>query len=218
MFKKCKKPSVLAGLNGKSNPHVYASDIIASEEGTSFTLHVGENSCECTTSLLGKHNVSNICLAVAVADILGLTLSEISSAITRLQPIKHRLELIKANGLYILDDSYNANPEGIKCALEVLKNFKGNKYVVTPGIVELGFLENEKNVEFGKLLSKIANGVILVGRARALKIREGLLSKGYKTENIYMVASLEEAKKKLAELTKEGDVVLFANDLPDKYN
>ena len=217
MFKKCKKPCVLAGLNTKTNPHVYATDIVASEKGTSFTLHVGENSCECTTLLLGKHNVSNICLAVAVADILGLTLAEISSAISRIQPIKHRLELIKSNGLYILDDSYNANPEGIKCALDVLNTFKGNKYVVTPGIVELGFLENEKNVEFGKLLSKIANGVILVGRARALKIREGLLESGYKTDDIYMVASLDEAKNKISEIAKEGDVVLFANDLQDKY-
>ena len=217
MFRKCKKPCVLAGLNVKSKPHVYASDIITSENGTSFTLHVGENLCECTTMLLGKHNVSNICLAVAVADMLGLTISEMSSAISRLEPIKHRLELIKSNGLYILDDSYNANPEGIKCALDVLKTFKGNKYVVTPGIVELGFMENEKNFEFGKLLSKIANGVILVGRARALKIREGLLSNGYKPEHIYMVSSLEEAKKKITEIAKEGDAVLFENDLPDKY-
>lgn len=217
MFKKCKKPSVLAGLNVKSNPHVYASDIKVSENGTTFTLHIGENSASCSTLLLGKHNVSNICLAVAVADMLGLTISEISSAISRIQPVKHRLELIKSNGLYILDDSYNANPEGVKGALDVLKTFKGNKYVVTPGIVELGFMENEKNIEFGKLLSKIANGVILVGRARALKIREGLLESGYNADNIYMVASLEEAKNKISEIAKEGDAVLFENDLPDKY-
>ncbi len=217
MFKKCKKPSILAGLNVKSNPRVYAKDIVTSETGTTFTLYIGENYCQCSTTLLGKHSVSNICLAVAVADMLGLTISEISSAISRLQPIKHRLELIKSNGLYILDDSYNANPEGVKSALDVLKTFKGNKYVVTPGIVELGFLENEKNLEFGKLLSKVANGVILVGRARALKIREGLLEKGFSVDNIYMVSTLEEAKKKISEIAKEGDAVLFENDLPDKY-
>ena len=217
MFKKCKKPSVLAGVNTKSKPHVYATDIVVSENGTAFTLHIGENTASCSTMLLGKHNVSNICLAVAVADTLGITISEISSAISRIQPIKHRLELIKSNGLYVLDDSYNANPEGVKSAIDVLKTFKGNKYVVTPGIVELGFLENEKNLEFGKLLSKVATGVILVGRARALKIREGLLESGFNADNIYMVSSLDEAKNMISEIAKEGDVVLFENDLPDKY-
>ncbi len=217
MFKTCKIPCVLAGIDLKRKPRVYATGIVTSDMGTSFNLHIGENQVECTTSLLGKHNVSNICLAVAVADMLGLNLGEISSAISRLNPIKHRLELIKSGGLTILDDSYNANPEGIKCALEVLKEFKGNKYVVTPGIVELGFMENEKNLEFGKLLSKIADGVILVGRARALKIREGLLLEGYPTDKIYMVSDLNEAKAKISEIAKPNDVVLFENDLPDKY-
>ena len=217
MYKTCKIPSVLAGVNVKKKPSVYATDIVTSENGTTFNLHIGETVVECVTSLLGKHNVSNICLASAVADILGLSAGEISSAISRLTPIKHRLELIKSNGLTILDDSYNANPEGIKCALEVLKEFKGNKYVVTPGIVELGFMENEKNLEFGKLLSKVASGVILVGRARTLKIREGLLLNNYPTDKIYMVKDLEEAKAKVSELASIGDVVLFENDLPDKY-
>ncbi len=217
MFKKCKMPCVLAGVSLKSKPHVYATDIETNALGTSFTLHVGDAEAECQTALLGKHNVSNICLAVAVADMLGLSLAEISSAISRIEPIKHRLELIKANGLTILDDSYNANPEGIKCALEVLKSFEGKKFVVTPGIVELGFLENEKNLEFGKLLAKVCDGVILVGRARALKIREGLLLKKYPSEKIYMVNSLDEAKAKISEIATMGDVVLFENDLPDKY-
>ena len=217
MYKTCKIPCVLAGINLKKKPRVFATDIVTSDMGTSFNLHIGENMVECTTALLGKHNVSNICLAVAVADMLGLTLAEISSGISRISPIKHRLELITSNGLTILDDSYNANPEGIKCALEVLKEFKGNKYVVTPGIVELGFMENERNLEFGKLLSKVASSVILVGRARTLKIREGLLLEGYPTDKIYMVKDLEEAKLKISELAVNGDVVLFENDLPDKY-
>ncbi len=218
MYKKCKMPSVLAGLNLKKKPHVYATDIKTSTIGTSFTLHVGEESTTCTTCLLGKHNVSNICLAVSVADMLGLSIGEISSAISRIQPIKHRLELIKtSSGIIVLDDSYNANPEGVKCALEVLKEFSGNKIVITPGMVELGILENEINYEYGKLLSKVANQVILVGRARALKVREGLLASKYGADRIHMVNSLDEAKEKVRALANSGDVVLFENDLPDKY-
>ena len=218
MKKECKVFSVLAGISKGGNPKVYADDIVCDENGTTFTLHIKKESVKCQTALMGKHNVSNICLAVAVADMLGLTMAEISSGISRIKPIKHRLELIKSpNGINILDDSYNANPEGFKCALEVLNGFQNKKYVVTPGIVELGFQENEINFNIGTQLSKVADGVILVGRARALRIREGLLSCGYPTEKIKMVSNLEGAKEELKSILKDGDVVLFANDLPDKY-
>ncbi len=218
MHKKCKLKSKIAGIEVDKKPYVYATDIKTCESGTSFVLHVGKKSTETSTSLLGKHNVSNICLAVAVADSLGMQIDEIAKAIPRIKPIKHRLELIKTEkGVFILDDSYNANPEGVRSALDVLKDFKGKKYVVTPGIVELGFLESQKNYEFGVEISKVADTVILIGRARALRIREGLLASGVDKNNIIMVSTLDEARSELVKELKEGDVVLFENDLPDKY-
>ncbi len=219
MSENCTFPFRLAGVDKSSNPYVYASDIKMGTFGTEFTLNVGSESIKVTTELLGKHNVTNICIAVAVADYLGVTLPEIAMGISSLKSIPHRLELVKTdNGIITLDDSYNANPEGVKTALETLKFFEGKKYVVTPGIVELGFAEAEKNFSFGVMMSKICDGVILVGRARTLKIREGLISEGYPTDKIIMVGSLEEAKTEIANRLQPNDVVLFENDLPDKYN
>ena len=68
------------------------------------------------------------------------------------------------------------------------------------------------------MLSKVCDGVILIGRARTLKIREGLISEGYPTDKIIMVPTLEDAKKEIASRLQPNDVVLFENDLPDKYN
>lgn len=219
MSGKCNFPYRLAGIDKASKPYVFASDINMSAEGSSFVLNIGKEKIEVKTELLGKHNISNICLAVAVADYLGLTTSQIAMGISNLKAVKHRLELIKTdNGIITIDDSYNANPEGVKKAIETLSYFEGKKYVVTPGIVELGFAEDKKNFEFGSIMAKVCDGVILIGRARTLKIREGLLSEGYPTEKIIMVNSLEEAKKQLASRLNSGDVVLFENDLPDKYN
>ena len=218
MSKKCTLPYHLAGLNKKLKPYVYASDIKMSAEGSAFTLNVGKETIQVKTELLGKHNITNVCLAVAVADYLGLTISEIAMGISNLKSVKHRLELIKTdNGIITIDDSYNANPEGVKRAVETLSYFEGKKYVVTPGIVELGFAESEKNFEFGVIMSKVCDGVILIGRARTLKIREGLLSEGFSPEKIIMVNSLEDAKKYISSNLTSGDVVLFENDLPDKY-
>lgn len=218
MYKNCKLEKVLAGVEKNAKSTVYATDIVTGKNGTKFTLHVGDKLIETSTCLIGKHNVSNICLAVAIANYLGLTESEIALGISKIQPIKHRLEIFTSdNGVTIIDDSYNANVEGIKCALEVLKTIEGKKYIVTPGLVELGFLEGEENYKLGVEISKVADVAILVGRARALRMREGLLSQGISEDRIIMVKNLQEAKEKLKKLLNSGDVVLFENDLPDKY-
>lgn len=218
MYSKCGKEKYLAGVCN-DNSLVYAEDIKITEKGTYFTIVSGGEKSAVHTKLLGRHNVSNICLAAAVAKLCGLSLGEIAAATERLNPVKHRMELIEGeNGVLTIDDSYNSNPEGSKTAVQTLSAFGGRKFVVTPGIVELGFAENEINFKLGAMLAKVADYVILVGRGRTLKIREGLIYEGFKTENVIMVKSLGEAKEELKKRVVSGDVVLFENDLPDKYN
>ena len=219
MFKKCKLEKVLAGVDKNKLSTVYATDIVSTANGSKFTLHIGDKAFDASTCLLGKHNVSNICLAVAVANSLGLTEEEILLGISNIKPVKHRLEVFtNDNGVTIIDDSYNSNVEGIKCALDALNLFEGKKYIVTPGLVELGLLEGEENFKLGVEISKVADVAVLVGRARALRIREGLISQGVSEDKIIMAKDLSEAKEHLKNLLKSGDVVLFENDLPDKYN
>ena len=219
MYNDCTFDKRLAGTNLKVKPYVYATDVKIDNEGTTFTLFVGKKSQKVSTCLLGSHNVSNICMAVAVADYLGISFGEICAGISRLKPASHRLQLIKGeNGVTILDDTYNANSQGVKYALETLKCFSGKKVVVTPGLVEVGLQENAENFSFGLQISKVADYVILIGRARSLRIREGLIYGEFNTDNIYMAKDLEDAKKHLNEILNSGDVVLFENDLPDKYN
>ena len=82
---------------------------------------------------------------------------------------------------------------------------------------ELGNLEKEANFGFGKNLAKIANYVIIVNQINKAKISEGLASSGFDEKNIIFANNLIEAKLKLKEIAKRGDVVLFENDLPDNY-
>ncbi len=206
----------LAGVKKNKNSFIYAEDIVTSENGTDFTIVYNDEKYKAHTVLLGEHNVSNIILASSVAISLGLTIQEIISSIDKLEMIPHRLELIKnSSGVNVIDDGYNANPDGVKHAIGVLKSFKGKKYVVTPGMVELGLGDYKFNFEMGTSLATVCDGVILVGRGGSLHIREGLLSSGYPSDKIFMVKDLNQAKEKLTELLKEGDTVLFSNDLPD---
>ena len=169
--------------------------------------------------LLGKHSISNICLAAAVAYKIGMSPDEISEGINRISSIGHRLELVRNNKqIVIIDDSYNSNVTGVNAAMEVLDLFEGRKIVLTPGLVELGKIENIANLEFGKTLAKHADKVIIIGKHNAEMLINGLLDGGMERENITFAKNLKRGNEELNAIMKEGDVVLFENDLPDNYN
>ena len=102
--------------------------------------------------------------------------------------------------------------------MEVLDVFDGRKIVVTPGLVELGKEENVANFNFGKELARHADVVIVIGNHNGEIIVNGLIDGGMDKKNIRFAKNLKKGNETLNELLKEGDVVLFENDLPDNYN
>ena len=219
LFERYDGEKYLAGVAENDN-FVTATDIKLDARGMSFTLIIkGERPVKCNTVLLGTHSVKNICLASAVAYKIGLTPKEIAQGINRIQSIGHRLELMPNNkNIVIIDDSYNSNVDGINAAMEVLDTFKGRKIVLTPGLVELGKIENVANLEFGKTLAKHADIVIVIGVHNGVMLINGLLEGGMDRENIKFAKTLNKGNEILNEIMQEGDVVLFENDLPDNYN
>ncbi len=207
------------GLTGEDN-FVTATDISTTAKGVSFNLHIkGEQPVQCFTTLLGKHSVRNICLASAIAYKIGLTPAEIVTGINRIQSIGHRLELLPNNkNIVIIDDSYNSSVDGFNASLQVLDDFEGRKIVVTPGLVELGKDEGLANFEMGKELAKHVDLVIIIGKHNAVMLINGLVEGGMDRENIKFAKSLNKGNMLLNAIMKEGDVVLFENDLPDNYN
>ena len=197
-----------------------ASNIRHTPEGLAFTVHTNVGTSEIRTRLLGRHNVSNILAAIAVAIECGMTLEEIQKAIVNVEPVPHRLQLTSGVGnVTIIDDSFNSNPVGAKAALEVLTEIgDGKKVLVTPGMVELGEREYEENRRLGEQAAEVCDLVILVGPTRTTPILEGLKAAEYPNQQIIVVLNLEEVKQHLATQVQAGDVVLFENDLPDNYN
>ena len=197
---------------------IFASDISVNEKGSVFTLHVAGKTAKCSTTLLGKHNISNILLCCAVCVDLGLSIDEIRAGILKLVPTAHRLALVPSqNSLIVIDDAFNANVAGSNAALEVLKLFKGKKYVITPGLVELGSEAFNANFQFGINMAKVCDKVIVDGALNFEALQAGLLFGGMAKENILRAATLRQATEVLQRFATPGDVVLFENDLPDNY-
>ena len=216
MYEEYTKIKCLCGINdGDCFSNI--TNVKVTKTGSTFDLTVNGKTTKCTTKLLGVHNLQDIALAAGLANTLGVRLSEIKSAIASLKPIPHRLELINENDLTIIDNSYNSSIESSTGALDTLKLFNGNKVVVTPGLVELGDMQYKANVELGNKIAKIASKVIVVNITNKQALQEGLINGGIKSDDVYFVDTLNEAKTKLKEFISLGDVILFENDLPDNY-
>ena len=217
LYEKTGKPKMLAGKEGAD---AWAGDVSVSPQGSHFTLHLGDwEPFECTTPLLGRHNIGNICAACCVAKHLGLNREQIRRGIQQLKPVEHRLQLLKtAGGVTVIDDAFNTNPTSSKEALKVLSSFPGRRVIVTPGMVELGAEEARYNEEFGQAMADAVDVAVLVGKRHTEPIQKGLKEKGFPPENIHVVASLDEAIAVVNGILRPGDVVMYENDLPDHYN
>ena len=192
-------------------------DLQCTVEGTSFTLVLGGAERPVHVKLLGAHSAFDVALAAAMAHKLGVPAEEIARAAERLAPVPHRLQPVEANGVTVLDDSYNANARGAAEAVRVLRLFAGRKFVVTPGLVEMGVLEERENAALGAQLCGL-DRVILVGDTLVAAVKEGYLAAGGNAQALTVVPTLEKAKEVLSRELSSGDAVLFLNDLPDIYN
>ncbi|MDE7087300.1 MAG: UDP-N-acetylmuramoyl-tripeptide--D-alanyl-D-alanine ligase, partial [Clostridia bacterium] len=193
------------------------SDVKADCTGTEFTLNLGGESKSVKTKLLGEHCARNIALCAQLAYEMGVDLNAISEVVEELEFTEHRLQLIESNGVNILDDGYNSNVVGARAAIGVLKLFGGKKIAVTPGLVELGVLEESENRALGAELVGL-DYVILVGETLVKAVQEGYVQAGGETEKIKTVPSLTAAQDVLKEILQKGDTVLFLNDLPEIYS
>jgi UDP-N-acetylmuramoyl-tripeptide--D-alanyl-D-alanine ligase len=206
--------------NGHSDADITAHNVRYDTGGTSFVV-CDDTGTEATfhTRLLGKHNVTNVLLAVAVGRSMGLRLRQMAHAAERIEPIEHRLQLREQGDITIIDDAFNSNPVGARNAVEILGQMDGGRRViVTPGMVEMGERQWTENKTLGSHIAE--HGIdlaVLIGDEQTEAIREGLTEAQYPAERVKVFSSLFEAQDFLKQNLRSGDVVLYENDLPDQY-
>ncbi|MCL2555495.1 MAG: Mur ligase family protein [Firmicutes bacterium] len=194
--------------------HANYSNIEISEDGLKFDLNICGESVKISTKLLGRHVAEIFSQAALLAYKMGVGLEDIKRLAEKIEPVKHRLELIKTSNGVVLDDAYNSNPEGALNALEVLSCFDGIKVVVTPGFIELGDIENKENFKLGQHAAKIADYLIVI---KNFQISKGAIDAGLEENKVINVDSLDKAMEELKKLALDKQAVLFINDLPDNY-
>ena len=200
---------------------VIASSICVDAHGSTFRWRweaLGLDR-QVTIPLLGRHQVANVSAALAAVHVLGYSVDDAIAAAAKLEQVEHRLQLMATAGpLTVIDDSYNANPVGVHNGLEVLAAMPGaHKFLITPGLVELGSVEDEENRRYGAHAARVCDHVIVMSAKTSAALCAGLREGGMSEDRIHVVETLDEATRLLQTLSRPGDVVLFANDLPDTY-
>lgn len=129
---------------------VYARNIVAAADFSSFDLHLPVGEIAIRLPLSGRHNVRNACAAAAIAVAVGIDIADIKSALEAVKPVDGRLRrLAGINGATIYDDSYNANPLSVVAAAEFLASLPGDSLIVLGDMGELGADAAQLHTETG---------------------------------------------------------------------
>lgn len=196
----------------------HAKDISYSPNGTKFTVVHENEEIPFETRLLGELNILNILSAIALARYLNVSWPVIQRGVREMKQVEHRLEQKRINGRMFIDDAFNANPAGSHMALQVLSMMPGKRFIVTPGMIELGKEQDKINRTFGADMKDKADVVILVGKHQTASIFEGLKLSGFAMSNVYVVDKVTEAFAIVYANATPDDTILLENDLPDAFN
>lgn len=158
-------------------------------------------------SVPGKHNLHNLCAAIAVARSLHMEWEEIARVIPKLELPERRLQSIEKNGVLFINDSYNAIPVAVKAALKSLPAPKaGCKRIAVIGdMMELGELTERMHSEVAQVALENVDHMLCFG-IHCKPIQE-IWSKANKPVSLH--TDLDELVAELKKQMKPGDVVLL---------
>jgi UDP-N-acetylmuramoyl-tripeptide--D-alanyl-D-alanine ligase len=135
------------------NADIYATEIAADKAGTAFVLHIPGTQLEVQLPLVGLHNVRNACAAAAVAVALGVSATQIKTALESIAPVSGRLQPVAGlHGATLYDDSYNANPVSVMAAGDFVAALDGDNWMVLGDMGELGDNAGELHGQLGSAL------------------------------------------------------------------
>ena len=204
----CKGRIVWYDSTGRDkNAEYRAENIIQHPEGITYELHAGDHSEKIHLAVHGVHNVSNSMAAIAIAREVGVDWKSIVSALAQAKLTGMRLDITKnADGVTVINDAYNANPDSMKSAISVLMNQEGSRKIAVLGdMYELGKYEEQSHREVGNEAAvQHVDYLIAVGQLGAL-IGESAQMAGCRVD---FAKDNAEASSLLRQYIKTGDAVL----------
>jgi len=177
-------------------------------EGIRFRLHHYNESLILRVPLIGQHSVHTALRAAAVGLVEGLTWQEVIDGLQQGNTQLRLTAVRSANGALILDDTYNASPESVLAAINLLSELEGRKIAVLGEMRELGQYEQQGYRLVGHRVAEVAQILVTVGQT-SVQIAETAMASGFLRSNILSVPDIPEAIELLRDLLRPDDVCLI---------
>ncbi|MER6071101.1 UDP-N-acetylmuramoyl-tripeptide--D-alanyl-D-alanine ligase [Streptomyces sp. NPDC001817] len=212
MAPRTKAKVVLFGESAEAD--VRAENVRLTDSGQpSFRLLTPSGASDVTMRLYGEHHVSNALAAAAVAHELGMSAEEIATALSEAGSLSRwRMEVTeRPDGVTIVNDAYNANPESMRAALRALAAMgKGRRtWAVLGKMAELGDEALAEHDAVGRLAVRLnVSKLVAVGGIEASWLQLGAYNEGSWGEESVHVSDAQAAIDLLRSELRPGDVVL----------
>ncbi|MBQ0830500.1 UDP-N-acetylmuramoyl-tripeptide--D-alanyl-D-alanine ligase [Streptomyces tagetis] len=212
MAARTKAKVILFGESGEAD--VRAENVRLTDSGQpSFRLHTPSGARDVTMRLYGEHHVSNALAAAAVAHELGMSADEIATALSEAGSLSRwRMEVTeRPDGVTVVNDAYNANPESMRAALRALAAMgKGRRtWAVLGQMAELGDEALAEHDAVGRLAVRLnVSKLVAVGGREAAWLQLGAYNEGSWGEESVHVSDAQAAVDLLRSELRPGDVVL----------
>lgn len=196
---------------GGCNSLVRALNPRSTATGTTYTLHIeGEGEVEVSLPVPGAHMVSNSLLAAAAGWKLGCTLDQIAAGLSASALTHGRLACKEVEGYTVVDDTYNANPESMKAALETVAALRGpQRHIAVLGKMgELGEGGIAAHADMGWCAASLGYAAVVVVGPECPETL-ALCQAAAESIPALLVNTPAEAAAALRALMQPGDALLF---------
>ena len=193
---------------------VWASGLVGNTFGRySFALRYGQSETDVQLQLTGRHQVANAVAAAAAAVALGVELDAVAAALTAAGPrSRWRMELHdRSDGVTVINDSYNANPDSMRAALTTLAELGRagrHTWAVLGDMLELGETAAEEHAAIGRFAAQSGVEHLVAIGEFAVQITSAAVAAGLPSMRAVSVTDKAEAAALVCRDVERGDVVL----------
>ncbi len=197
------------GLNGDAL--VCARDLHFEDGATQFTLDGPglARSVRVRAPFLGAHMVQNLLAALAAVHGLGYSIEDVLPGLARLRGAQGRMQIHRADGLTLIDDSYNANPLSASAGISQLANMGGHRrrVMVVGDMLELGAVAHTSHRDLGRQVALAGIDMLVAVGRHAEAVLSGAREQGMPADRLLAWQDAEGCMDDLPDLLGDGDLV-----------
>ena len=160
----------------------------------------------------GRHNFMNALIAAAVGLHYGVSETAIREVLESFQPASQRMEVFDKNGILLINDAYNANPNSMAAAVDYLAGLQrngGKRILVLGDMLELGEFAEAEHRQLGRYITEKAIDVVFLYGPESRYVQKAIKEDGSDRVDVFWYKSHEKIAAHLGKILAETDVVLF---------